>query len=498
MADITAYGIPFPLGVSGTVLESAGPGNLPYWGSAGGGGDLEGDAQGPPQANVIGQIQGYAVGLANSEGGSGPEAGFVLYYNGTQFITAPPAGDLSGSWPNPTVAAIDGVALVDGVIQLASLPVSVATTLRVGSGAPTVLTTDQGGDSYFDYTNTVLYAGLSASPTVGQPWTSGGNSVDAQDTLLTTSTGLVNPMTNPGDMIRGGTSGAATRLGIGSNGQVLFVSSGEPVWASIFSAAGQLLIGQSGGTGTQLNIGTAYQELTVNSGATSPQWSSGVLATVTTAGDLTYANAAHAISRLGIGTAYQELTVNSGATAPQWSSGVLATVTTAGDLVYATGANAIARLGIGSGIQTLGIAAGVPAWVNVPTVNAQLSGAVTMAGSTATNIMTSPSLAVGTWELVWNFVLTAPASTSLTGLEVYHSGGTATYTTQGPQATEVAFQIASADIGFTWTARVVVTVAGTVTLVGYNNDTSSFTIHTGTQGTAAKANASGMFGRQIA
>jgi len=42
--------------------------------------------------------------------------------------------------------------------------------------------------------------------------------------------GMSNPMTNVGDVIVGGTSGAAERFGIGSSGQVLTVSGGTPAW----------------------------------------------------------------------------------------------------------------------------------------------------------------------------------------------------------------------------------------------------------------------------
>jgi hypothetical protein len=42
--------------------------------------------------------------------------------------------------------------------------------------------------------------------------------------------GMTNPMTADGDIIFGGTGGAPQRLGIGSNGQILTVSSGAPAW----------------------------------------------------------------------------------------------------------------------------------------------------------------------------------------------------------------------------------------------------------------------------
>ncbi|WP_423396019.1 hypothetical protein [Burkholderia sp. LMG 21824] len=44
--------------------------------------------------------------------------------------------------------------------------------------------------------------------------------------------GMTNPMTTLGDIITGGAAGAAGRLGVGSNGQVLTVVSGVPAWAA--------------------------------------------------------------------------------------------------------------------------------------------------------------------------------------------------------------------------------------------------------------------------
>jgi hypothetical protein len=75
-----------------------------------------------------------------------------------------------------TIEAIDGVALVGGIIQPASLPVSVATVLRVGQGPPTVLVTDGAGDTYFDNLNSIWYSNLQGSPiTSGIGWTTAPN-----------------------------------------------------------------------------------------------------------------------------------------------------------------------------------------------------------------------------------------------------------------------------------------------------------------------------------
>jgi hypothetical protein len=43
--------------------------------------------------------------------------------------------------------------------------------------------------------------------------------------------GMANPMTTAGDLIRGGTAGAPTRVAVGTTGQVLTVAAGVPGWA---------------------------------------------------------------------------------------------------------------------------------------------------------------------------------------------------------------------------------------------------------------------------
>jgi hypothetical protein len=70
-----------------------------------------------------------------------------------------------------------------------------------------------------------------------------GNFAYLKDTNVTTyytgsawanldTTGMTNPMTTAGDTIYGGASGTPTRLAIGSTGNVLTVSGGNPVWAA--------------------------------------------------------------------------------------------------------------------------------------------------------------------------------------------------------------------------------------------------------------------------
>jgi hypothetical protein len=54
--------------------------------------------------------------------------------------------------------------------------------------------------------------------------------------------GMTNPMTTAGDLIRGGTSGAPTRLGIGTSGQILTVSAGLPAWTTPAASGGMTLL----------------------------------------------------------------------------------------------------------------------------------------------------------------------------------------------------------------------------------------------------------------
>ena len=56
--------------------------------------------------------------------------------------------------------------------------------------------------------------------------------------ISSTDTGMLNPMTTSGDIITGGASGTPGRLGVGTNGQVLMVSSGVPSWQTIPTQTG--------------------------------------------------------------------------------------------------------------------------------------------------------------------------------------------------------------------------------------------------------------------
>ena len=61
----------------------------------------------------------------------------------------------------------------------------------------------------------------------------------------------INPMTTAGDLIKGGTSGALGRLGIGTNGHVLTVVSGAPAWAAAAGGSSTGLLARARLSGVQ-------------------------------------------------------------------------------------------------------------------------------------------------------------------------------------------------------------------------------------------------------
>ena len=82
------------------------------------------------------------------------------------------------------------------------------------------------------------------------------------------SGGMTNPMTTKGDLIAGGTSGAATRLAVGSNGQVLTAQSGQALGLQWVTPTADLALAGGAMTGSIL-VGThnAY-----DLGATAARW----------------------------------------------------------------------------------------------------------------------------------------------------------------------------------------------------------------------------------
>ena len=80
---------------------------------------------------------------------------------------------------------------------------------------------------------------------------------------ISQSTGMTNPMTTAGDTIYGGASGTPTRLAIGSNGNVLTVSGGNPVWAAPAGGGKVLQVVQGISTTSTGIASTTYTDTTL-------------------------------------------------------------------------------------------------------------------------------------------------------------------------------------------------------------------------------------------
>jgi len=95
------------------------------------------------------------------------------------------------------------------------------------------------------------YVSLSDNTTLASPPTFGYYFLASAPTVAINGVSyglMVNPMTTAGDIIVGSTSGSPSRLGIGSDGQVLTVSSGSLTWSTP-SGTGDVVGGTASATG---------------------------------------------------------------------------------------------------------------------------------------------------------------------------------------------------------------------------------------------------------
>jgi hypothetical protein len=196
----------------------------------------------------------------------------------------------------------------------------------------------------------------------------------AGTTIAATAGGTGQSSWVAGELVYSSSTNTLRGLAIGSTGQALVVSAGQPSWQTI-TTLGTVTTG----TWNASVIGATF---------------GGTAQSTYTTGDTLYASAANTLSKRSIGTNGQVFVVSGGV--PIWgditSVGTIATGTwqataigavyggtgqttwTTGDLLYASGSNTLAKRAIGSSGQALVVSGGLPTWAAITSLGTVTTG----------------------------------------------------------------------------------------------------------------------------
>ena len=292
-----------------------------------------------------------------------------------------------------------------------------------------------------------------------------GGDVNVKGYVLANSLALTSPLSvdsgglglstiSNGDLLYGSNSNSVSKLGIGSNGQILSINSGLPKWINAPSTTSTTNLTISNSSGTTLNVssndsaavtvtgGVSANSLTLTTAL--PVTSGGLGFGSVAAGDLIYGSASNTLGKLSKGTDGQILTLASGV--PSWINAPSTTSTTnltisnssgttlnvssndssavsvtggisanslalttalpvtsgglgfgsvaAGDLIYGSGTNTLGKLSKGTDGQILTLASGVPLWTNAPSTTSTTNLTISNNSGTTLTISSSDSAAV--------------------------------------------------------------------------------------------------------
>jgi len=295
--------------------------------------------------------------------------------------------------------------------------VGAGTRLGIGT-AGQVLTVNSGATApQWSTLSGVAVTTFSAGTTGFTPSSATSGAITLAGTLITSNGGTGLTTYTAGDLPYYATGTALSKLGIGTNGQILTSSGTAPQWSTLSGVAVTTLsFGTTGLTPSTATSGaiTVAGTLNVANGGTGQ--------TTLATGSLGYGQGTSAYAALAIGTAGQVLTVNSGATAPQWStlSGVAVTTISFGT----TGLTpATATSGAITVAGTLAIANGGTNSTATPTAGGVGYGTGTAHAYSSVGTSGQAFISAGASAPAFGNLGTSAGGTGLSGATPFTSGG---------------------------------------------------------------------------